>query len=77
MPAQRVWKSVGPVESHTEIEHLRSELALFNERIKELEQQHPDALKIELLKTSALMLARQIDEIRCQGTNELTHLLAK
>jgi hypothetical protein len=77
MPAQRVWKSVGPVESNTEIEHLRLELASFNERIKELEQQHPDALKIELLKTSALMLARQIDEIRCPGTNELTHLLAK
>jgi hypothetical protein len=77
MPAQRVWKSVGPVESNTEIEHLRLELASFNERIKELEQQHPDALKIELLQTSALMLARQIDEIRCQGTNELTHLLAK
>ena len=77
MPAQRVWKTVGPVKSNVEIEHLRLELASFNERIEELEKQHPDALKIEALKTSALVLARQIDEIRCSSANELTHLLAK
>ena len=77
MPAQRVWKTVGPVKSNSEIEHLRLELASFNERIEELEKQHPDALKIEALKTSALVLARQIDEIRCSSANELTLLLAK
>jgi hypothetical protein len=77
MPAQRVWKTVGPVNGDAEIEHLRLELASFNERIEELEKQHPDALKIEALKTSALVLARQIDEIRCSSANELTHLLAK
>ena len=77
MPAQRVWKTVGPVKSNSEIEHLRLELASFNERIEELEKQHPDASKIEALKASALVLARQIDEIRCSSANELTHLLAK
>jgi hypothetical protein len=77
MPAQRVWKTAGPGKSNAEIEHLRLELASFNERIEELEKQHPDASKIEALKTSALVLARQIDEIRCSSTNELTHLLAK
>jgi uncharacterized protein YydD (DUF2326 family) len=77
MPAQRVWKTVGPVESDAEIEHLRLELASFNERIEELEKQHPDASKIEALKISALVLARQIDEIRCSSTNDLTNLLAK
>jgi len=77
MPAQRVWKTVGPVKSNAEIERLRLELASFNERIKELEKQHPDASKIEALKISALVLARQIDEIRCSSANELTHLLAK
>jgi hypothetical protein len=77
MPAQRVWKTVEPVTSDAEIEHLRRQLASFNERIKELEKQHPDASKIEELKTSALMLARQIDEIRCSTANDLTHLLAK
>src|SRR5260370_11736960 len=77
MPAQRVWKTVGPVKSDAEIEHLRLELASFNERIEELEKQHPDASKIEALKTSALVLARQIDEIRCSSANELIHLLAK
>jgi uncharacterized protein YydD (DUF2326 family) len=77
MPAQRVWKTAGPVKSDVEIEHLRLELASFNERIEELERQHPDASKIEALKTSALVLARQIDEIRCSSANDLTHLLAK
>ena len=77
MPAQRVWKTVDPVKSNAEIEHLRLELASFNERIEELERQHPDASKIEALKTSALVLARQIDEIRCSSANDLTHLLAK
>jgi uncharacterized protein YydD (DUF2326 family) len=77
MPAQRVWKTVGPVERNKEMEGLRLELASFNERISELERQHPDASKIEALKTSALVLARQIDEIRGPSTNELAHLLAK
>ena len=77
MPAQRVWKTVGPVKSNVEIEHLRLELASFNERIEELEKQDPDASKIEALKASALVLARQIDEIRCSSANDLTDLLAK
>ena len=77
MPAQRVWTTVGPVKSNAEIERLRLELASFNERIEELERQHPDASKIEALKTSALVLARQIDEIRCSSANDLTDLLAK
>jgi hypothetical protein len=67
----------GPVKRNAEIEQLRLELASFNERINELEKQHPDASKIEALKTSALVLARQIDEIRCSSTPELTYLLAK
>ena len=77
MPAKRVWKAVGPVKSNAEIEHLRLELASFNERIDELEKQQPDASKIEALRTNALVLARQIDEICYPSTNELTHLLAK
>ena len=77
MPARRVWKTVRPIESNAELEQLRLELASFNDRIGELEKQHPDALKIEALKTSALVLARQIDEIRCAGADELTHLLTK
>jgi uncharacterized protein YydD (DUF2326 family) len=77
MPAQRVWKPVGSVKSNAEIERLRLELASFNERIQELEKQHPDASKIEALRVSALVLARQIDEIRCSSANDLTGLLAK
>jgi uncharacterized protein YydD (DUF2326 family) len=77
MPAQRIWKPVGSVKSNAEIERLRLELASFNERIQELEKQHPDASKIEALRVSALVLARQIDEIRCSSANDLTGLLAK
>ncbi len=75
MPAQS--KPVRPVKGKAEIEHLRLELASFNDRIEELEKQQPDASKIEALKASALVLARQIDEIRCSNANDLTDLLAK
>jgi hypothetical protein len=77
MPAQRVWKTVGPVKSNAEIDRLRLELASFNERIGELEKQQPDAAKIEALKASAFVLARQIDEIRFSTAIDLTDLLAK
>jgi uncharacterized protein YydD (DUF2326 family) len=77
MGAQRVWNPVGPVKNNAEIERLRLELAAFNNRIEELEKQHPEASKIEALRASALVLARQIDEIRCSSANDLTDLLAK
>jgi uncharacterized protein YydD (DUF2326 family) len=74
---QRVWKPVRPVSKNAEIERFYFELASFNERIQELEKQHPEASKIEVLKARALVLARQIDEIRCSNANDLTDLLAK
>jgi uncharacterized protein YydD (DUF2326 family) len=77
MRAQRVGKSIRPVSKNAEIERFYFELALFNERIQELEKQHPEASKIEALRASALVLARQIDEIRCSSANDLTDLLAK
>jgi uncharacterized protein YydD (DUF2326 family) len=77
MSAERIWKPVGSVKSNAEIERLRLELASFNERIEELEKQHPEASKIEALRVSALLLARQIDEIRCSSPKDLTDLLAK
>jgi hypothetical protein len=64
-------------EKNSEIERLYLDLASFNQRIQELEKQHPDAPMIEALKVSALALARQIDEICCSTANELTRLLAK
>lgn len=72
MSVQRVWKSVGSVNSNAEIERLRLELASFNKQIEQLEKQHPDAQKIEALRVSALALARQIDELRCSSANDLT-----
>jgi uncharacterized protein YydD (DUF2326 family) len=75
MPAQRVCKPDGA--NSAEIERLRLQLASFNERIGELEKQHPEASKIEALRASALVLARRIDEIRCASATELAYLLAK
>jgi hypothetical protein len=77
MSVQRVWEPFSSVNSNAEIEHLRLQLASFNEQIEKLEKQHPDASKIEALRVSALVLARQIDEIRCSRANDLTGLLAK
>jgi hypothetical protein len=76
MRAQRVWQPIGLVSKNAEIEHFYFELAAFNERIQELEKQNPQASKIEALKARALVLARQIDEIRCSSANDLTDLLA-
>jgi uncharacterized protein YydD (DUF2326 family) len=77
MRARTVWKPVGAVRKNAEIERLYLELASFNERIQELEKQHPEASKIEALRVRALALARQIDEICCSSANDLTDLLAK
>jgi hypothetical protein len=77
MRARTVWKPVGAVRKNAEIERLYLELASFNERIQELEKQHPEAAKIEALRVRALALARQIDEICCSSANDLTDLLAK
>jgi hypothetical protein len=70
-------KPVGPARKNAEIERLYLELASFNERIQELERQHPEASKLEALRVSALALARQIDEICCSSADDLTDLLAK
>ena len=77
MQAQRILKPIELVKRNAEIERLRQELAALNARIEELEKQHPEASKIEVLKARALVLARQIDEIRCSNANDLTDLLAK
>ena len=76
MQAQRILK---PIEllKNAEIERLRQELAALNARIEELEKQHPEASKIEALRVTALVLARQIDEIRCSSANDLADLLAR
>ncbi|MBI5260378.1 MAG: hypothetical protein HY852_01000 [Bradyrhizobium sp.] len=64
-------------ETKAEIERLRLELAAINQRIVELEKQHPEASKLDALRASALSIARQIDDLRCSTTTELSELLAK
>ena len=75
MQAQGILKPIELVKKNAEIERLRQELAALNARIEELEKQHPEASKIEALRVNALVLARQIDEIRC--ANDLADLLAR
>jgi hypothetical protein len=65
-----------PFDHDVEIERLHRELAKFNNQIAELEKLHPESWKIEALKTSAVLLSRQIDELRC-SSDDLTSLLAK
>jgi uncharacterized protein YydD (DUF2326 family) len=77
MQAQRILKPVELVKKNAEIERLHQELAALNARIEELEKQHPEASKIEALRVNALVLARQIDEIRCSSANDLADLLAR
>ena len=63
---------------NAEIERLLLELASFNKRIEELEKLHPQSSAIEALKANALVLSRQIDEVRSsKATEELTGLLSK
>jgi len=77
MQAQRILKPIELVKKNAEIERLRQELAGLNARIEELEKQHPEASKIEALRVNALVLARQIDEIRCSSANDLADLLTR
>jgi hypothetical protein len=78
MRAQRVWKPVGVDKYNAEIERLHLELASFNKRIEELEQFQSQSSTVEALKSSALMLSRQIDDLRSSiATEQLAGLLAK
>jgi uncharacterized protein YydD (DUF2326 family) len=77
MRATRLSAPVVSTDATTEISRLQHELAAFNDRITELERQHPEASKLEALRASALLLARQIDELRCSSSTDLTELLAK
>jgi hypothetical protein len=78
MRAQRVWKPVGVDKHNEEIERLHLELASFNKRIAELEQSRFITSTVEALKSNALMLSRQIDELRSSiATERLASLLAK
>ncbi|OAF15905.1 hypothetical protein [Bradyrhizobium neotropicale] len=74
MRAQRIWK----VNGATNVGQLQSRLDNLNKRLNELESQHPESWKIEELKSSALSLSREIDDIRCaEATAALSELLRK
>jgi uncharacterized coiled-coil protein SlyX len=78
MRAQRVWKPVGVDQHNAEIDWLYSELASFNKRIDELEHSRFQNSTVESLKSSAMKLSRQIDDLRSSiATERLASLLAK
>ena len=76
MRTRRAWRPIRADEHNAEVEQLSLQLASFNKRILELEKSHPETSKIEALKVSALVVSRQIDELRC-ATDDLTGLLAR
>jgi uncharacterized protein YydD (DUF2326 family) len=78
MGAQRAWRSTGTDPYREEIERLQFELAAFNKRIVELEKGPDRSSTIDTLKATAIILSRQIDEVRCSvSTERLADLLAK
>ena len=78
MGAQRAWRSTGTDPYREEIERLQFELAAFNKRIVELEKGDDQSPMIDTLKATAIILSRQIDEVRCSvATERLVDLLAK
>jgi hypothetical protein len=77
MRAQPVWKQ-SEADHRAEIERLYFRLAAVHERIAELGRIHPESEMLESLKASALVLTRQIDELRCSIVDQqLTGLLAR
>jgi Tfp pilus assembly protein PilO len=74
MRAQRVWK----VNGAASIGQLQSRLDDLNNRLSQLENQQPESRKVEELRSSALSLSREIDDIRCaEATAALSELLRK
>lgn len=73
MRAQRIWK----VNGTASIGQLQSRLDDLNKRLVQLENQ-PSEHEIEALKSIALSLSREIDDIRCaEATAALSELLRK
>ncbi|WP_456622951.1 MULTISPECIES: hypothetical protein [unclassified Bradyrhizobium] len=74
MRAQRVWK----VNGAASIGQLQTRLDDLNKRLSQLENQHPESWNIDELKSRALNLSREIDDIRCaEATAALSELLRK
>jgi hypothetical protein len=74
MRAQRVWN----VNGAASIGQLQSRLDDLNKRLNQLESQHPESWRVDELKSSALGLSREIDDIRCaEATAALRELLRK
>lgn len=74
MRAQRVWN----VNGAASIGQLQAKLDDLNKRLNQLESQHPESWKVEELKSTALSLSREIDDIRCaEATTALRELLRK
>lgn len=74
MRAQRVWKMNGTAS----VGQLQARLDDLNKRLRQLENQNPSSWKLEELRSSALSLSREIDDIRCaEATAALSELLRK
>jgi hypothetical protein len=74
MRAQRMWR-VNETESAGQ---LQSKLDGLNKRISQLERQHPSNWTVDALKSSALTISREIDDMRCaEAMTSLRELLRR
>jgi hypothetical protein len=74
MRAHRVWQ----VNGAPDIRQIQSRLDDLNKRLSELEIQQPASRHVDALKSRALGLSREIDDIRCaEATAKLSELLRK
>jgi len=64
MRAQRVWRVAG-TDYQSQFDQLLVKLAAFNKRIEELEKLHSARSMVEDLKASAIILSREIVDVRC------------
>ncbi len=77
MRAKRGWVSTTSKQDGA-IGHLSREVAALIRRIDALEKaDHRTQAEVELLKTSALVLARQIEEVASSQASDLPDLLRK
>ena len=74
MRAQRVWK----VSGTPSLGRLQSQLDDLNKRLIQLESEYPERREIDALKSSALTVSMEIDDIRCaEATAALSELLRR
>lgn len=74
MRAQRVWTTT----SSPNLGQLQARLDALNKRLCQLESDHPQRWQVEALRSKAVSISNEIDDIRCaDATDTLSELLRR